>query len=769
MYFYRMLRRFFFVLIFIQFSDFAYSQSIQVDQDRYTAQQLIEEILIQSDCITDVVVTNVSGANFTDGSKSFGYFDANGTNFPITNGLVLSTGKLNTIPQPTANLANDYHAGWNGDPELEAALDIDSYNATIIEFDFVPNVSGISFRYLFASEEFQSDNSLTCSFSDAFAFFIRKVDETTYENLAVVPGTQIPIQNTTVHPYISDDCPATNEAYFDRFNFDAETIFDGQTKVLNAVANVTPGETYHVKLVIADDLNDKYDSAVFLEAGSFQSNADLGPDRLIQNNDAICYSEDLLLQPASSAGDQLKWYKNGEILTGETTDQLLVSSPGEYSVEITSAEGCVAQGTAFIEFYPEIDANAAQLSACGFSDTEIANFNLLESASQILNPSQRTTVEEFYLNEEDALNGVNQISNPENFSSSPATIYGTVHDGFGCSKLASISLDIQTEIVFEPYQFCTSASNDELEIEELKNLITVQFSEMSSIEFYLTKDDALSGSEEIQTTINLSDVEQQKLYVKIIQDDTCTGFAILPFLKENIAEVGADLNLNLCENSGEQVQLESGVEPDSSEVYSYTWFFEDSVLPETTESIFVSQTGNYRVEIANSNGCVNLRNFTVDTVEPAIIVDVNIQNSGNNYQVTIEIAGNGNYEFALDSTDEFQQSPNFTNVPSGIHTVYVRDESACNLISQEIAIFGYDRFLTPNGDGINDTWKINGITSDYSIQIFNRYGKLIATLNQQNPVWNGRFNNIELPAGEYWFKLIQDNKVTLSGHFSLIR
>ncbi|WP_405198631.1 choice-of-anchor L domain-containing protein [Christiangramia sp. LLG6405-1] len=256
----------------------SFSQSIQVDQDRYTAQELIEEVLIQSDCITDVVVTNVSGANFTDGSKSFGYFDAAGTEFPISSGLVLSTGKLNTISEPTSNLANDFHSGWVGDSQLEAELNIDSYNATIIEFDFVPNVAGISFRYLFASEEYQFDNSVTCYFSDAFAFFIRKADETTYENLAVVPGTQTPILNTTVHPFISDNCPAVNEAYFDRFNFDAETIFDGQTKVLNAVADVIPGETYHVKLVIADDINDKYDSAVFLEAGSFQSSADLGLD-----------------------------------------------------------------------------------------------------------------------------------------------------------------------------------------------------------------------------------------------------------------------------------------------------------------------------------------------------------------------------------------------------------------------------------------------------------------------------------------------------------
>lgn len=749
----------------------SFSQSIQVDQDRYTAQELIEEVLIQSDCITDVVVTNVSGANFTDGSKSFGYFDAAGTEFPISNGLVLSTGKLKTITEPTSNLANDFHSGWVGDSQLEAELNIDSYNATIIEFDVVPNVAGISFRYLFASEEYQFDNSVTCYFSDAFAFFIRKADETTYENLAVVPGTQTPILNTTVHPYISDNCPAVNEAYFDRFNFDAETIFDGQTKVLNALAAVIPGETYHVKLVIADDLNDKYDSAVFLEAGSFQSSADLGPDRLVQNNDAICYGESVILKPATATGDQVEWYRNGVLLQDEKGDQLLVTTPGEYSIELTSTEGCIAQGNVIIEYYPQIDYSPAELVACGFSDTDIASFNLPESASQILNPSQRTVVEEFFITRSDAENGVNQIIDSENYNSAEATVYGTVHDGFGCSEIAEINLTITSETILNAFSICSGegSGGKEIEINKLRDYLFQQNNSASDFQIYLSKENALSEDSEILTDISFSELEQGELYVKILDHEACLGFAVLPIQNAGAAELPEDLVLSLCNVNQEELLLDSGMDSNASEDFTFQWFYEEELLPQSSSKIYVSQPGNYRVEVTNQNSCVSSRNFKVNLKEAAIIQEVEIRNLANGYEVVIDITGNATYEYSLDNTGQFQPSSIFTNVSPGIHTIYVRDTEACNMISKEISIFGYDHFFTPNGDGINETWTVHGIASDYVVQIYSRYGKLYTVLDPKNSRWNGKFENVDLPAGEYWFSLIQNGEVGLTGHFSLIR
>ncbi|WP_026916289.1 T9SS type B sorting domain-containing protein [Christiangramia portivictoriae] len=749
----------------------SFSQSIQVDQDRYTAQELIEELLIQSDCITDVVVTNVYGANFTDGSKSFGYFDAAGTGFPISNGLVLSTGKLETISEPTSSLANDFHSGWDGDAQLEAELGIDSYNATIIEFDFVPNVAGISFRYLFASEEYQFDNSVTCKFSDAFGFFIRKADETSYKNLAVVPGTQTPILNTTVHPFISENCPAVNEAYFDRFNFNAETIFDGQTKVLNAVAEVIPGETYHVKLVIADDLNDKYDSAVFLEAGSFQSSADLGPDRLVQNNDALCYGEVLVLEPATAAGDQVAWYRNGNFLPGETNSQLRINKPGEYAVQITSSEGCIAQGNIIVEYYPQIDYNSAVLEACGFSTTETAQYNLHDSASQILNPNQRTTIEEFFMSRTDAENAVNPIADPEYFISEARTVFGTVHDGFGCSEIAEITLTINAEISLTPFEICSvEESNDpEIALTDLTAHLIDQNTNASNFQIYSSAEHALNDEFEIVTNFSFSELSQDKLYVKLLEDNNCLGFAIVPVQLLGAIELPDDIELSICSDSKDLLLLESGLDSSLYEEALFQWFYEGEPIPQSGSSIYVSEPGNYKVEVSHQNACTASRNFEINPVETAVIREVNITNLGNEIRVEIEVTGNSSYEYALDDSSQFQQISVFSDVSPGNHVLFVRDTEGCQTVSREISIFGYDPFFTPNGDGYNDSWTVHGLTSDYYIQIYSRYGKLYTILDSKNSSWNGKFENNDLPAGEYWFSLIQGGKVNLTGHFSLIR
>ena len=79
------------------------------------------------------------------------------------------------------------------------------------------------------------------------------------------------------------------------------------------------------------------------------------------------------------------------------------------------------------------------------------------------------------------------------------------------------------------------------------------------------------------------------------------------------------------------------------------------------------------------------------------------------------------------------------------------------------------KFFTPNADGYNDTWEITGLESkNYSIQIFDRYGKLLNILGK-NGSWDGNYNGNPLPSSDYWFQLILENKITKKGHFSLKR
>ena len=146
-------------LFFVLGIQFGNSQNISVDEG-YSPQTLVEDILINSSC-ANVFNVSVSGGNFATGEKSFGYFDATGTTFPFQNGIILSTGKINNAPGPNSYLSDDGGSmGWDGDSDLNTALGLsNTFNATILEFDFIPLGNKISFDYIFSSEQYLTSPS----------------------------------------------------------------------------------------------------------------------------------------------------------------------------------------------------------------------------------------------------------------------------------------------------------------------------------------------------------------------------------------------------------------------------------------------------------------------------------------------------------------------------------------------------------------------------------------------------------------------------------
>src|SRR5210317_2126818 len=195
------MKKILFTLVFLPI--LSLSQNVLVDSQTYSPQQLNEDILIDSNCIENVVVTNVIGGDFNNTDQSYGYFDGSGSSFPFSSGIVLSTGRLQNVEGPNTSLSDDDANNWGGDNDLEIILnESNTYNATILEFEFTAIADQISFRYIFASEEYQENNSNTCQYSDLFGFLIRPVSSTNYTNIALVPNTQTPVKVTTVHPEI---------------------------------------------------------------------------------------------------------------------------------------------------------------------------------------------------------------------------------------------------------------------------------------------------------------------------------------------------------------------------------------------------------------------------------------------------------------------------------------------------------------------------------------------------------------------------------------
>jgi len=260
-----------FVLFICELSINSYAQLV-ID-NTMTPQQLVQNVLLGS----GVTVSNIQ---FTGSSLSIGKFTGSSTNLNIPYGIILSTGNINDAVGPN----NSDFAGVNlyqpGNAQLTSIAGYDTYDAAILEFDFVPASDTIKFNYVFGSEEYPE---YVCSdYNDVFAFFLTGPNPLggTYnnKNIALIPNTNTPVAINSINGgapgpgYSASQCLSLSHSNYYVNNVGGTTIqYDGFTKVLQAVAHVVACETYHIKLAIADAGDGIYDSGVFLEAKSFSS------------------------------------------------------------------------------------------------------------------------------------------------------------------------------------------------------------------------------------------------------------------------------------------------------------------------------------------------------------------------------------------------------------------------------------------------------------------------------------------------------------------
>lgn len=208
-----------------------------------------------------------------------GIFKTTSSNLGLDSGILLTTGIAADASGFAGNLAST-RLNAAGDPQLASLAHATTYDACRLEFDVIPKDDSLRFEYVFGSEEY---NNATCGpYNDAFSFFISGPGITGQDNMALVPGTLIPvavnsINNGNLGPQgnISNCTSMGPGAPFTGYYVDNSTgtsvTYKGFTKVLRATHAVQPCATYHLKLTIADAGNGLYDSGVFLKAGSLRT------------------------------------------------------------------------------------------------------------------------------------------------------------------------------------------------------------------------------------------------------------------------------------------------------------------------------------------------------------------------------------------------------------------------------------------------------------------------------------------------------------------
>lgn len=710
----------------------------------YTPLQLVKDVLISSgtnSCVTPTVSNVQVSPNLpaTNAQRSWGYFHKGTTNFPFQDGIVLSTGYANKAGNNyiSSTLGDDLPTG--SDPDLVAATNPSATlnDAVILEFDFVPTSSQVKFNYLFASEEYTG--SFPCSFSDAFALLLRPTAGGPYVNMAILPapGTG-PVSVTNIHPQDSFTgfdmgCGAPNVSFFGGYNTsNIETNFNGRTVPLQATATVVPGQSYHFKMVLADAIDSSYDSAVFLEGGSFN----IGVELLDPNGgtlpEEINVCDNIPQVITASVNDpnmNYQWFYNGVAIQGATTPTITATQPGNYEIQVTFP-GNPCPGKASIKINGGTTPAAVDASLLLCSTPDVTWFDLTDAM-----PSISTTpgaVFTFYEDQADALaQNDDNIQDILHYNGNDGQVlYVVVSNGGFCSKMVELTLLKETRptvsLVASKLKVCPGST------------VELTATGGSTYEWANFQGTGNVQTATVYTTTTFS--------VYALGAKGCQSSLPAKVTVEVVPELTSPLrDVEMCQ--GDRITLDAGAGPN----YSYLWS-----TGEITQTINVDNWGVYTVKI--DNGYCE-KTFTVNVLGAASPFVSNVDYSNNTLTITAEVPTINNIpqtaEYSIDGGISWQDSNVFTNVQdNATYNIQVRSVGTHCVGALEFFTFQVKNIITPNDDGINDTLDLTALGgfNNFTGSIYDRYGSEMFRFSKENPIWNGTVGGKKLPTATYWYK-----------------
>jgi len=292
-----------------------------------------------------------------------------------------------------------------------------------------------------------------------------------------------------------------------------------------------------------------------------------------------------------------------------------------------------------------------------------------------------------------------------------------------------------------------------------------------TVNYYASSSDALAERDALPFQYTNTVSGGQTIYARAESPDgNCYGISEVELIVNELPQVTPTAFVEYCGNNPQPLAIDAGPLPGVPADYTYEWS-----TGETTYAINVRNGGDYTVIVTNASGCTSDRVVTVVISEPATIDTVEIinANGGSFGSARAVVSGLGDYEYRIDPNANFQDNPEFNNLEPGFYILTVNDKNGCGESSAKFSIVGYPQFFTPNADGFNDFWQLNGVNSvfepDATIFIYDRYGKLLKQLSPSSEGWDGTFNGEPLPSNDYWFKATLTDGTEFSSHFTLKR
>lgn len=656
-----------------------------------TPQQLVQNVLLGP----GVTATNITytGASIAIGSFSNGQT----TNLGLSTGILLTSGDIINAPGPNNSSSQTTVNNLNGDPDLDIILTpqgIQSHDASVLEFDFVPNGDTVKFKYVFGSEEYpEFANS---SFNDVFAFILSGVSTPMAPtNIALVPSSATPVSINTVNcqnnsPYyicndLNNNFGYCGPSYSCTPNATSTLQYDGFTWVLTAMSPVICGETYHIKLAIADGGDWSYDSGVFLEAGSFSSSSTVSISANVNfgGNDTVMY------EGCSQA--TIVFDRGSGNLGNADTLYYSITGSGTNGTDYSFIPDSVY-------FPPGLDTAFINVSA--LADALPEGTETITLTATFTNPcNNQTTTSSITLYIVDAPPLTVAASN-DTFITCPGEVIPLSAQAAGGVGIGGYNY------TWSPGGNTTSAIN-------------------------------VTPSQTTTYTVTATDS------CGVVQATDMVTITVLPYTYPQVTVTPA----TICK--GETTDLIANV---TGGLPQYTLNWTDASGPVSsndTITVTPAATNTYSVTVsdycnnsASTSAAVTVSTTTASftyTHETNSIIDLTDQSA-------LDVIS-WSWDFGDGESLQSIQNPEHTYADTGIYTItlVVMNSAGCIDTFQNDVIVLPDMFFyfpsafTPNGDGKNDYFTAYGLGIDkYNMMIFNRWGNLVYQTDDMSRGWDGK-------------------------------
>ncbi|MFA7272582.1 MAG: choice-of-anchor L domain-containing protein [Crocinitomicaceae bacterium] len=770
--------------------------------------QLVQNVLLGP----GVTVSNIT---FTGSGAAIGSFTAIGTNLGINSGIVLTTGTVINTGQGPQGPNNKPNAGINngsgGSALLNGVLGAgnQTFNASILEFDFVPYSDTVRFKYVFGSEEYPEFVGLP--YNDIFGFFISGPGIIGQQNIAKIPGNGgiISINNVNDGPNNNGSCSNcgyyTNNGIGNNAPYSTSTNYiqyDGFTVPLEAVSRVQCGQTYHLIIAIADVEDAIYDSGIFLQANSLTSKT---PVEVTYTMTQQAFTDPKIMAEGCVT-TTVKLTRQGNIsgslnipltVTGTATPGLDFSpipgsvtfAPGQATTQFTFS----AFTDAIVEGIETVILNFLMTDPCGNQTPLVVNLGIddVQPVALILNDTTVLCSGDDVVIPSFPSGGVGpytylwstgESTNSITVSPISTTNYSlTVTDN--CLLQSATENVTVTVPVYSPISLTITPDITEI-CPYLKDTLKVVATGGTGIYTYQWTKVGGSGSV-LGSGSSLYIQPNQTTVYRVIVRDQCTmidsAFVTYTILSPPLL-ITMSPDIEIC--PGDEAYLSVSATGGFG-AYYYSWIETGETTPNITVNPF--NTTTYTVHVSDDCQTFYVAGSTkVVVVKPNAQFQISSHTVMQGLPITFQNLTLNAVTYLWDFGDGQTSTlvhPNNTYAEPGYYDVWLvaTDAKGCVdsiklgvQIQQEVYFYVPNAF-TPDADEFNPVFKISSIgLIDFNIKIFNRWGEMIFEAYDPDFTWDGTYSNNEIcPDGVYTYVVkystpyeIDTSKV---GHVNLIR